>query len=235
MIRHIAVLIPARNEEARIESCLNSVLRAAQNCPVPVAIIVVADSCTDHTEQIVRKYPEVTLIAATAGNVGIARALAASEAMRGIAGSETELWLANTDADSRVPANWLLLQLELANAGNDLVIGTVRPDPAEYPPELQRDWLREHILGRPNGHVHGANLGVRASVYQAVGGFMPFAEHEDVDLVARLAGAPYVASDRAEVITSARLIGKTPGGYAAYLAKQSAQRGGPSITFHSAR
>ena len=39
---------------------------------------------------------------------------------------------------------------------------------------------------RVHGHVHGANLGVRADAYWRVGGFRPLHVGEDVDLVSRL-------------------------------------------------
>jgi hypothetical protein len=75
------------------------------------------------------------------------------------------------------------------------------------------------VPGEANGHVHGANLGVRASVYRSAGGFADLAEHEDIDLVARCRalGATTVASARADVLTSGRQVGRTPGGYAGYL------------------
>ncbi|WP_418276584.1 hypothetical protein ACNHYB_01350 [Isoptericola jiangsuensis] len=67
--------------------------------------------------------------------------------------------------------------------------------------------------------MHGANLGIRASVYRAAGGFAPIPEHEDVAIVAaaRTLGARIVPDAAAEVLTSARLVGRTPGGYARHL------------------
>ena len=94
--------------------------------------------------------------------------------------------------------------------------------PSTQEPAHQRLWLDTHIPGSPNGHTHGANLGVRASTYAAVGGFSALTEHEDVRLVdaCRRWGATVVATDAAEVITSGRFIGRTPGGYAGYLRDQ---------------
>lgn len=217
MISHVAVLVPARNEEDRIEQCLRSILVAKQQCPIGVSIILVADACQDRTVERALAFPEVQVLEADFENVGAARRAAAQHGLDNILVAREALWLANTDADSVVPKTWLSSQLALANAGFDLVVGTVQPDPAEYPVEMQREWLKTHVRGKPNGHVHGANLGVRASAYCAVGGYQPMLEHEDVDLVARLAGYPKVASDAGEVITSARLEGRTPGGYAGYL------------------
>ena len=217
MISHIAVLIPARDEAQRIRECLHSVAAAVDNCPIAASITVVADNCTDDTAHIARAFPRVTAIEISAGNVGIARATAAAHALSATRVSPGSLWLANTDADSVVPDNWLTSQADIADRGYDIVIGTVRPDSREYPLDAQREWARTHIAGRPNGHIHGANLGVRASAYLDADGFRPIPEHEDVDLVERLARFRSIASDDAEVITSARLAGRTPGGYAGYL------------------
>lgn len=102
------------------------------------------------------------------------------------------------------------------------MIGTVRPEFADLTPEQCELWLKTHTPGFPNGHVHGANLGVRADVYLAAGGFAPLAESEDNDLVDRLAGsgARLLAADSCEVLTSGRRFGRTPGGYAGYLRDQ---------------
>ncbi len=224
MIRHIAVLIPARDEQDRIERCLRSILAAKRRCPVETSLVVVADGCLDGTARLARRFSAVEVVEIESANVGTARRVAAQHVLRSLTVPAEQVWLANTDADSTVPANWLTVQLGYAAAGYDVVIGTVRPDPAEYPADLRQEWERTHVRGRPNGHVHGANLGVRASAYVAVGGYRPLPEHEDVDLVARLALHPQVASDDAEVITSARLVGRTPGGYARYLRNAAAER-----------
>lgn len=65
--------------------------------------------------------------------------------------------------------------------------------------------------------MHGANLGVRASTYLAVGGFAPLPAHEDVRLaeaVARLAGAHVLTTVACPVLTSDRRVGRTPAGLA---------------------
>ncbi|MEP6745038.1 MAG: glycosyl transferase, partial [Gemmatimonadota bacterium] len=57
--------------------------------------------------------------------------------------------------------------------------------------------------------------------YLAASGFPLEPEHEDVHLVAHLRaeqGLREVASDRCWVLTSGRSVGRTPGGYAGYLA-----------------
>ena len=101
------------------------------------------------------------------------------------------VWIANTDADSRVPVDWLTHQLAVSRTA-DVCVGTVRPDFDDLSSIHRAHWMSTHTKGQPNGHVHGANLGVRASTYLDAGGFAPIREHEDVDLVARCRslGAP---------------------------------------------
>lgn len=215
MIRRIGVVIPARDESATIARCLESVLSAAARVDVAVdmSIVVVADGCLDDTAEIARTFRGVTVLELESSNVGTARAAGCRRALR--LGAD---WLANTDADSMVPPNWLEVQLALAAEGAAVVVGTVRPDFDDLA-DAQRDaWLRGHVRGRPNGHVHGANLGIRSRAYVAAGGYSTLPEHEDVELVERLtAHGRLVASDAAEVVTSGRTYGRTPGGYARYL------------------
>lgn len=219
-IDRVAVVIPARDEEALIGRCLDSVIAAAGSVTAAVTVTVVADGCLDRTADIARSYLGVRVVEIESSNVGTARARGSREALAELAEPLGAVWLANTDADSIVPENWLSAQIQLADAGCDVMIGTVRPDFAELSPEQVAAWTATHTPGTPNGHVHGANLGVRASAYLAAGGYRTLPEHEDVDLVARLAGFETVASDAGEVTTSARRFGRTPGGYARYLREE---------------
>ena len=223
-VRAIAVVVPARDEEATIDACLAllAVARAelADRHPdIEVRTCVVADRCVDRTRERAGHHGSVQIVHCDAGNVGHARAAGVAHLLDGLDPAAT--WIANTDADSTVPPQWLASQVDDAERGADAVVGTVRPDFADLSGEQVRRWLERHIPGQPNGHVHGANLGVAAKAYLEVGGFRPLVEHEDVDLVRRLtiAGFTIHNSDAAEVITSSRLVGRTPGGYSAYLAR----------------
>ncbi len=132
----------------------------------------------------------------------------------------SEVWVASTDADSRVSPDWIVGHVRHADHGADLVIGTVHPDLADLSEPQRRAWLATRTPGRANGHVHGANLGIRADAYLAAGGFGPESCHEDVNLVDRVrASAPerVLAVADVDVLTSGRLQGRTPGGYARYL------------------
>lgn len=215
MIRRIAVVIPARDEADRIDACLHSVRVAAARVAstVEVDVVVVADGCVDDTAARARSHAGVVVIELEGGGVGAARAAGVTAALG--AGAD---WIANTDADSTVPGDWLAVQLEFGEAGVDALVGTVRPDFSELTPEQRAVWEETHRDGRSIGHVHGANLGIRASAYLAAGGFTDAVEHEDTALVDRLERVGrVVATGRAEVVTSGRPVGRTPGGYARYL------------------
>ncbi|ESW39399.1 glycosyl transferase, partial [Pseudomonas taiwanensis SJ9] len=128
-------------------------------------------------------------------------------------------WLACTDADSRVPAHWLLSQLACRA---EVVCGTVH---VEYWQPWQTAALRKLYHSRYQAHeghrhVHGANLGVCADAYDRVGGFQPLAAHEDVQLVSDLqaSGAQIVWTARHSVATSSRRDSRAREGFGDYLA-----------------
>ena len=221
---HLAVIIPARNEEQLLPAALSSVadaVRALAEHGVSAVITVVLDSCTDGSAELVARLqaewaPELDLrkISGAFGTVGAARAagIAAQPELPG-------LWIATTDADTAVPQDWLLGQHRLAAAGYGLVLGTVVPDPADLTEEELARWQQLHVLGEGHPHVHGANLGFSAAAYRRAGGFAPLAAHEDVDLAARIkaAGTLWIATDRLRVITSGRKDGRAPEGFSRFL------------------
>jgi len=229
-VRAVAVVVPAHDEEELVSRCLDGIDRARRHTArthpeARVVVVLVADACTDGTVAAARAHRRVTVLEISAHGVGAARAAGVDLALDELDAPTDEVpldavWIACTDADSVVPLGWIDDQLERAAAGADAVIGTVRPDFADLSPRQIAAWTARHTPGRPNGHVHGANLGVRASSYRAVGGFAPVDLHEDNDLVDRLRAtdAVLVASDVGEVLTSGRRDGRTAGGYAGYLA-----------------
>lgn len=221
----LVVVVPAHNEEELIGAALAAMQEAVQFArrtdPVAphIEIVVVADACTDRTVEIACEFAGVRVCAVEGHNVGAARASGVQLALEQLDCPLREIWIANTDADSIVPRNWITAQVDLARRGVTGMIGTVRPDFADLSSTQIRVWQATHTTGKPNGHVHGANLGVRADAYLEVGGFYAEPAHEDVTLVDRLvaAGHTLLPSDECEVITSGRRQGRTPEGYAAYL------------------
>ena len=222
-IRRIGVVVPAHDEEVVVARCLESICRAARAVSLPVTVMVVLDDCRDRTERICQSFP-VDVIAVTARSVGVARHAGASALLSGVADTDA-IWLANTDADSVVPAIWLRDQVDVALAGADAVVGTVGLSDEES--ALSRNFKVSYALSVSRGwdhpHVHGANLGVRGSAYLNVGGFPPLAVHEDRLLLRRLdaSGATVIRSARIPVQTSARLTGRCEGGFAAALRQLS--------------
>ena len=236
----LVVVVPVHDEEELLPRCLAALDEARLALsrgeqPVPdVAVVVVLDACTDASEQVARRHP-VTILRTEHACVGAARAAgveAALSLVRPITDRLDRVWIASTDADSAVPENWLVEQVRLARQGVDLMIGTVRPDLRDLSEVQRAAWTAKHTPGLANGHVHGANLGIRADVYRAGGGYGSVDEHEDVLLVeaARRAGARVRASDECWVLTSGRSIGRTPGGYARYLREDLVPSGSVGVT-----
>jgi hypothetical protein len=128
-----------------------------------------------------------------------------------------------------VPANWLRQQVRHASQGWDAIVGTIQvADWSGYPPGT-RSLFRERYEGveggaGQHGHVHGANLGFRASAYLRAGGFPELRTAEDHALVAALTvGGSRVLRTRAlPVITSARRESRAPRGFSHYLARLEA-------------
>lgn len=219
----VAVVIPARDEEALLPACLDSVETALAHLhrerpDVESRVVVVLDSCVDSTSAVVAARPGVTALAVSVGLVGAARA-AGVAALGEWATSPRHTWIACTDADTLVPPHWLTEQLRLADSGLELVVGTAEPQPADLPAEVRDAWWARHTMADGHEHVHGANLGFTLEAYLAVGGFPPLPLHEDVALVSALrsAGRRWVATDATRVVTSGRHEARAPGGFAAYL------------------
>jgi GT2 family glycosyltransferase len=193
---------------------LASLARAAEQVPVPVRSVVVLDSCTDGSERVVEA--PVLTVSIGAANVGVARGVGFRR-LAADAGRDT--WFATTDADSEVPIDWLMNQMALHRDGFEAMVGTVRVDWRDHDVETRRRYERGYGMATdeaPHGHIHGANLGVRADAYWRVGGFRPLELEEDVDIVRRLdrAGARISWDHTVPVLTSDRTDSRVTGGFA---------------------
>jgi glycosyltransferase involved in cell wall biosynthesis len=223
LIRRVAVIIPAANEEHQIGRCLSAVAAARRHlyrasATIAVRIVVVLDGCQDRTAVIATASRDVQTVAITAGNVGSARAAGASAALAG-AGPPGELWLASTDADSRVPVTWLTAMVNEARRGAHLVLGTVIPG-GGLGPRARAEWLRRHHLREGHPHVHGANFGIRGDCYLSLGGWPPLVTGEDTELARRAARTGHLRISRTAsipVVTSVRQDGRAPRGFSSFL------------------
>ncbi len=231
-VRLVVVVLPVRDEEQRLGPCLEALKLAISNVsshggswwPMPrVRVMAVLDVCVDASAEVVSRYAWVEAVTSGAGRVGAARALGVRAALAGETDGLSQIWIATTDADSRVPTDWLTHQLDLAAQGADMFRGLVEPDPAECGSATFEAWSSAYRRQDGHAHVHGANLGVRADAYRLCGGFDELAvRDEDVALSrnARLRSLNVVASAQALVATSGRLTGRVEGpGFAAHLSR----------------
>jgi glycosyltransferase involved in cell wall biosynthesis len=224
VIRAAGVIVPAHDEEALLSLCLASLHRAVRAVHrMPVHLVVVADACRDQTEAVARR-AGATVVTTGARNVGAARAAGTREVLHRTAHLDpADVWLATTDADTQVPAGWLRRQARYANRGWDAVAGTIEvTDWSGHQPKTRWAFRKRYSDGvpGPHSHVHGANLGFRASAYLAAGGFPAVCTGEDRDLVAALAatGARVLRTSALTVVTSGRRDARAPHGFGDYLA-----------------
>lgn len=222
MISRVVVVVPAADEEEYIGACLRSLHAARRHLHCVTAgsvrsrVVVVLDDCRDATASIVAGFRDVEAVVSTARCVGVARRVGALRALA-LERPARELWLASTDADCRVPYDWLTRMVDEARNGAQLVLGTVRPDPG-LPVPVERAWLAAHQVRDDHPHIHGANLGVNALTYLGLGGWRPLPAHEDIDLVSRAAGhARILRTGAIPVLTSSRRVGRVADGFSTYL------------------
>jgi glycosyltransferase involved in cell wall biosynthesis len=225
-IEEIAVIMPARDEAALIERSVSGVesaraaaIRRLGAAAPNIRLVVVADGCRDGSAHIARSSGLAEVIEIEPSGVAAARRIGVDHVLQSTSVAPRAIWLAHTDADSAVSREWLIDQLSRAEEGADLVIGPVQPDFVDLTHFQVRAWQASHRRNQAHGHVHGANLGIRASTYLDIGGFPLVEVGEDVALVdrARTAGAIVSISHRM-VVTSGRRQGRVVGGYADYLA-----------------
>jgi glycosyltransferase involved in cell wall biosynthesis len=217
----IGIVVPAQNEEASIEPCIQSIRRSCEAAQLrDYWIVIVADSCTDDTLPRSRRAVDGVgeVLECDAKSAGSARRLGVDAALRHFSDRDLgQIWLANTDADTLVPRDWITVQLKLADAGIAAVAGIVKLE--EGGSLAAHELYRATYLTGPDGthgHVHGANLALRADAYVDAGGWAHRALAEDHCLWDRLKHRGWRLSSPVSsvVVTSARLIGRAPGGFA---------------------
>jgi glycosyltransferase involved in cell wall biosynthesis len=239
-VARAGVVVPAHDEEELLPACLAALRSAAGAAGVPVRLLVVADACTDATAAVAAA-AGAEVIRIRARNVGAARAAGMARLLRRLEGTDpaapglATTWLATTDADTVVPPDWLRRQLGYAGQGWDVVLGTVAvTDWAGHPPHAPAVFEAMYEFGAgPHPHIHGANLGIRASAYLAAGGFRPLPTAEDHALLAAAteAGCQVLQAGDITVATSARRQARAPRGFShalRALAAEPGPGGGPS-------
>jgi cellulose synthase/poly-beta-1,6-N-acetylglucosamine synthase-like glycosyltransferase len=243
MIETVLVVIPANNEQAVIGACLDALVAARAQARdalgerVHIRTVVVLDSCIDATEDRITAEHDVQTIHARLARAGAARALGVAYGRRGLATQANKVWIASTDADSRVSRDWITTMVQCAEQAADVVLGTVRPDVARTS-SVHRRWRRQYVVSDGHPHIHGANLGLRADIYDRIGGWPLLAFDEDVELVRRAenhGGLRVVRTGAIPVVTSARLVGRAPHGFAGYLRRLPHERHFDDVLVPTAR
>ncbi|HLI60497.1 MAG TPA: glucosyl-3-phosphoglycerate synthase [Solirubrobacteraceae bacterium] len=232
------VVIPARDEEARIAACLRAL--AAQTVGVErFEVIVVLDRCSDRTGEVATTAAEHLRLALTAlegpgRGTGPARRLGMDAACRRLHGlARPQGLIASTDADTTPAPDWLARQLAHRDRGAAVIAGRIELDgdeSAELPAGLsarrERDaaarlrLVRREDPDAAHHHFAGASLAITAEAYRAVGGLEPLQALEDEAFGARLAahGIPILRAPDVVVTTSARTTGRARRGLSVDLA-----------------
>jgi len=196
----VSAIVPARNEEAVIEACVESL---AQQDKI-VEIIVVNDQSIDRTGEIVlgltRKHAKVRLLESTMlppGWVG------KNHAVWQGAGEARGEWLLFTDADAVHANNSSARGLEIAEKNSAAMVSF-------SPEQMMETWHEKALIpyvycrlasrfsyahvndpANPAAAANGQFLMIRRDVYDAVGGHASVAGEvlEDVALAKRVKGA----------------------------------------------
>jgi glycosyltransferase involved in cell wall biosynthesis len=214
----IDIVIPAHNEALTIASCLVAVHKAIDQLPenITTYLLVVLDDCTDDTLAKV-KAAGADYIQCEYRCVGKVREMGIRHAI-----AQGATWIACTDADSIVTADWLVQQVtHMTQQPTDMICGVVSVDSWEHlTPKTQEDYIAHYQDMMGHRHIHGANLSFSSEAYLAVGGFAPLSCHEDVELVQKFEdqGRKITWSNQVRVITSSRLDARASEGFAAFLA-----------------
>ena len=225
----VGVVVPVHNEQSLLAEALRSLVEAFDELSqwdVSLNAAIVLDACTDDSEEIAREWQhnlardrsfiDVTIVICHAKNVGYARGLGCSTLLaQSSRFSPSEVWLATTDADSRVPRDWLSTQVIQHEVGVDHWSGRVAvADWSEHRSDTRAWWQNEY---EEEIHpIHGTSLGFNGAAYLAAGGFAPLKTGEDRALhralVAHGVRTHYDSAIR--VVTSARRRARAPLGFA---------------------
>ena len=249
--RRCVVAIPVRDEEQRLPACLSALAgqhdrRGRPVAPESFGIVVFANNCRDRSADLARSLGGQFSLPLRVVEASLPPTKAHAGSARRRAMDVAEAWLGEergrdsvimtTDADSRVPADWIATNLAAIDAGTDAVLGDIALDEEGdlLPPALHRrgelesayealltelSALLDPLDYNPWPHhatISAASIAITRDAYLAVGGLPRVPLGEDKALVAEL-----VRLDRKirfcpeiRVITSGRVEGRAPGGVA---------------------
>lgn len=223
-IQDVGIVVPACDEGDRLPECLAAIEVARRTAHrrwsgLRSRVVVVLDRCGGERQAVPWRTRGVEVLVVHHRSAGASRADGVERVRDLTRAPSSQIWIANTDADTHVPPGWLDRQLGFAAEGYQLVVGSVEPDPQELDSAVLSAWRERHHPGEDHPHIHGANLGLTLAAYDLVGGFAPVETGEDVELVEALqtAGVPWLSTATTRVRTSGRQVGRAPHGFSAYL------------------
>lgn len=190
----VSVIIPAYNEEKRIEACLHALMKQKVK---PDEIIVVNNNSTDKTVAIAKQFP-VRIVKEKQQGMTYARNRGFNEAQYDI--------IARTDADTIVPPDWI--QKIKKHFRDKELVGLSGPAHFYDLPEIvpSSRWTLEtffsyiRIFKQVMKHdgMYGPNMALRKSVWEQVKNEVCLDDkevHEDLDLAIHLAGFGKITFD----------------------------------------
>jgi glycosyltransferase involved in cell wall biosynthesis len=187
----LSFVIPAHNEENYIAKCLESVIREAKKTRRDIEIIVVNNASTDKTREIVLSFPEVKLVDEPRKGLPQAR-------QAGFFASSGHL-IANVDADSVVPPDWIEKVFDHFSSNEKLV--ALSGPYIYYDLSKTKNFLvwvfyyPGYLLNRTNNFLfgkaamlQGGNFILKRSALENIGGFNTDIKFygEDTDIARRI-------------------------------------------------
>ncbi|HET9928918.1 MAG TPA: glycosyltransferase [Rubrobacter sp.] len=234
------VVVPARNEEDLVTSCLEALATQERVAHHEYEVLLILDRCTDETEERAREiggvHPSLNLrfLHGPGEGSGPARKVGMDAACaRLLRVGRPEGLIACTDADTEVAPDWLAAQLRAASKGARAIGGRIElADDGSLPEHVRRRHSEEgrrrheHLLRDPAGEAQhwqfsGASMTLTATVYKQVGGLEPLTalEDEHLEKVLRHHDVPIHRLLSVRVTTSPRLVGRATRGLSNDLAK----------------
>lgn len=201
---NISVVIPAYNEEKRIEACLRSVFHQTQ---LPFEVIVVDNNSTDRTAEIARSLGAKVIVEKKQG-ITFARNAGFNASMGEI--------IARTDADTIVPHDWVekISRHFEKDHSLDAVSG-----PAIFGIRVFTPLVRLIVFETNKkifGHygLYGPNFAIRKSAWERVKDKVCLDDdkvHEDTDIAIHIGKGGKIGYDKdLKVRTSARRLRQSP-------------------------
>jgi glucosyl-3-phosphoglycerate synthase len=236
-VLHICVVVPARNEEELVGSCLRALAEQEGVTWGEYEVLLVLDECTDRTgayaKEVAASYPAFRLyiLEGPGKGSGYARRAGMEVACdRLYAVGRPHGLISSTDADTIVASDWISAQLAAAERGARAIGGRVELADDGSVPKALLEWhlargnsryrkllSEDEPIGRTeHWQFSGASMALTAAIYRKVGGLGPreVLEDEQLERVLRKHDVPIERLLSVRVATSARVVGRAGRGLA---------------------